>query len=226
MLRENSGLCPACFRSGLIFTRYKRLADEYVPRVPGVTAQTLAKSVSRLSSLSCCPGVILGPGAFVVSHGGPGHGKSTQILKVADELKPSIVLPLEMSAGPLLASMLQRLEIHSPHVVFEEPRSLPEIFALAETRGLRALFVDSLSVSTLQPADARSMARANNIVVWGTLQETKGGTFRGSNAWAHEADVILEIKDMRWTVTKSRYQAAGLSGEVCASATDTRACSV
>jgi hypothetical protein len=45
--------------------------------------------------------------------------------------------------------------------------------------------------------------------VWGALQETKAGTFRGSNEWAHAADVILSVENMRWTLSKSRYQPAG-----------------
>jgi len=163
----------------------------------------------------------LGAGAFVVTHGSPGSGKTTQLLKAADELQPSVVLPIEMGVGPLLASMLQRIEIRSERITFQEPRSLPEIFALAETPGLKALFVDSLSVSTLQPNDARSLARANKIIVWGTLQETKSGAFRGSNEWAHAADVILAVDRMRWTLTKSRYQEIGLTGDVlCATETE------
>ncbi len=207
-------MCPSCFRSGLIFSRYRRVADDYLPTIPGVSARDLAKSVARVFKLSSCTGLLLGPGAFVISHGSPGHGKSTQLLKVADELEPSVFLPLEMGIGPLLGSMLQRLEICSERITFQEPRNLPEIFALAENPNLRALFIDSLSVSTVQPNDARSLARANKLIVWGTLQETKCGTFRGSNEWAHAADVILSVENMRWTLTKSRYQPAGLKGDI------------
>lgn len=221
LLRENGGFCPSCFRSGLIFSRYRRVADEFLPAVPGITARELAKSISRVIKLTVCPGLVLGQGAFVVTHGSPGSGKTTQLLKVADEMQPSTVLAFEMGVGPLLASMLQRMEIRSERITFQEPRTLPEIFTLAETPGLKAMFIDSLSVSTLQPNDARSLARANNVVVWGTLQETKSGAFRGSNEWAHAADVILAVENMRWTLTKSRYQPVGLTGDVlCATATD------
>ena len=215
MLRENGGVCPSCFRSGLIFARYRRVSDEFLPRVPGVTARDLARSIARVFEVTACSGLLLGAGGFVVTSGPPGSGKTTQLLRVADELAPSIVLPLETGAGPLIGSMLQRLEIMSEHVTFQEPRSLPEIFALAETPGLRCLLIDSLTASTLQPDDARSIARANNIIVWGTLQQTKSGTFRGSNEWAHAADVMLDVADMRWTLTKSRYQPLGLTGDVC-----------
>ena len=221
LLRENGGFCPSCFRSGLIFSRYRRPADECLPQVPGITARELSKTINKTFGIASCPGVLVGPGAFVITHGSPGSGKSTQLLKVADELTPSIVLTLEMGIGPLLAGMLQRLEIRSPGITFQEPRNLPEIFGIAETSGLKALFIDSLSVSTVQPNDARSLARANNIIVWGTLQETKDGTFRGSNAWAHAADVILSVDRMRWALTKSRYQETGLTGDVlCVTATE------
>ena len=222
LLRENGGCCPSCFRTGLIFSRYRRVADECLPAVPGITARELTKTVNRIFGIAACPGLLLGPGAFVTSHGAPGSGKTTQLLKVADELSPAIVLTLEMGIGPLLAGMLQRLEIHSPDIEFREPRNLPEIIALAETPGLKALFIDSLTVSTLQPNDARSLARANGIVVWGALQMVKaGGTFRGSNEWAHAADVMLSVEDMRWTLTKSRYQPIGLSGGVlCGTVTE------
>lgn len=219
LLRENGGLCPSCFRSGLIFARYRRVADDFQPQVPCATAKDLVTSVSHTFSLETCPGLILGPSAFVGVHGAPGGGKTTLALKIADELSPSIFLPLEMGLGPLLASMLQRLEIVSPEVEFHEPRGLPEIFALAQHPQAHCLVIDSLSVSTLRPDDVRSIARANNIVVIGTLQETKNGSFRGSNEWLHAADVMVSVENMRWTVSKSRYQAPGLEGEVCASAT-------
>ena len=226
MLRENGGLCPCCLRSGLIFSRHHRVANEYLPKVPGVTAHDLARSMARVFGIDACPGLVLGPGAFVVVHGAPGQGKTTQALRVVDCLQPSIAVMIEMGVGPLLASMLRRLEIVSKDITFQEPRTLPEIFTLAETPGLRCLLIDSLTVSTLRPDDARSLARANNIVVWGTLQETKSGTFRGSNEWAHAADVILEVDKMQWTLRKSRYQPEGISGDVCATVTDTHASTV
>lgn len=226
ILRENSRLCPSCFRTGLIFSRYRRAADELLPPVRGVNAQELARSVGQVSEVTACPGLKLGSNAFVICHGPPAQGKTTLSLRVADSLKPSTVLPLEMGIGPLLGSMLRRLEIFSPRISFHEPRSLQEIFDLAGNDDLSCLLIDSLSVSTLRPEDARALARANNIVVWGTLQETKDGRFRGSNEWAHAADVILEVDAMRWKLTKSRYQAAGITGGVCATENDTPVSSV
>jgi len=225
-LRENGGLCPSCFRSGLIFSRYRRVADELLPPVQGVNAQELARAAGQVFEIAACPGLKLGPNAFVICHGPPGQGKTTLTLRAADSLKPSIFLPLEMGIGPLLSGMLRRLEIISPRISFHEPRSLQEIFRLAESDGLSCLLIDSLSVSTLRPDDVRALARANNVLIWGTLQETKDGRFRGSNEWAHAADVILEVQDMKWTLTKSRYQPAGLKGEVCATVNDTPASSV
>lgn len=62
MLRENSGLCPCCLRSGLIFSRYRRVADELLPQIPSVSAHDLARSSSKVFELAACPGLKLGAG--------------------------------------------------------------------------------------------------------------------------------------------------------------------
>src|SRR5690348_13979633 len=93
LMLQHSPLCPHCFRSGLVLSRHHRPIDMHVPQVPGTTAQELSRSIRRTIPLQCCSGLMLGPGAFALTHGGPGSGKSTQALLVSDELKPSIYLP-------------------------------------------------------------------------------------------------------------------------------------
>ena len=44
-------------------------------------------------------------------------------------------------------------------------------------------------------------------------QVTKAGKARGSNEFLHESDVVIEVaEDRAWTLTKSRFEAAGKTG--------------
>ena len=73
--------------------------------------------------------------------------------------------------------------------------------------GAVALVLDSVSMTAIQPGDLRRLLEAAGVdVVLFLLHATKDGMAAGPNAYLHEADVIVELAGMRWTVTKSRYQ--------------------
>jgi len=206
-------VCPSCFQTGRIFQRFQRRASLYAPRVEGLTARQLVRTRSKTVTLAVPAGLVLAPGSFTIVTGPPAGGKTTLILKMSDQdcLGPSLVYPLEMGIGPLLSDMCARLELVSEQIRFEEPQSQAEMFALARAP-FHAVFIDSLTVSTLRPEDCRRMARGSNLYVVGILQETKAHQPAGSNSWIHACDVLLSVSEMKWQLEKSRYQEVALGG--------------
>ena len=72
-----------------------------------------------------------------------------------------------------------------------------------------------MTASTFTAGDLRRAIEGYDVdVVAGTLQITKEGVAAGSNAIVHEADVAVEVRDLAWRITKSRYQESGVGGSV------------
>ena len=51
-------------------------------------------------------------------------------------------------------------------------------------------------------------------LVVATAQVNATGEIAGVRAVEHEADVVLDVQAMRWTIRKSRYQERGLTADV------------
>lgn len=213
-MREHSPMCPECGAQGQVFPRMRRPSNDYLPELRGKTAAELVRTGCKTFRLARWPALVLGASCLLLVAGLPGSGKTAMLLLLADLLRPSIVLPLEMGMGPLLSSYLQWLEVFSPDVRFEECDTLPDVYGLAATRGLRSFIVDSFTASSIQPGDALRLARAHDVVVAGSLQLLKDGSHAGSAQWGHAADVMLEVNSGRWRLTKSRFQQTGVEGEV------------
>lgn len=155
-------------------------------------------------------------GALVVVYGPPGAGKSTMLLRLLDGLKKSVVyLSAEERLGPAVGERLARVGVTRAdfHVVGQG--ALDDVVTLARRVRAVALGIDSISATPMQPADLRPLAQASGVgLLAGTLQVTKAGLPAGANALLHEADVVLHVDGMAWTVEKSRYQDGGVSGGV------------
>jgi len=210
---ERIELCVRCFRSGVCIPDYRRVTDELLPPTRRTTARRLAAEDQRVFSLGPYPDIKIQRNAFVVTHGGPNSGKTTQLLRILEGLCPAVMVSAEMKAGPALAGYLRRLEIRRDDLEIIEPQSTSEIMAAARS-GVRAVGIDSLTLLTLLPDDCVALARGGDIVVIGILQENKSGQAAGSNSWLHAADVIVRCDNMTWTLEKSRYQALGVTGGV------------
>lgn len=74
--------------------------------------------------------------------------------------------------------------------------------------------IDSVTYSKLLPTDLTALLRSGPSLLIGTLQATKDGQFRGSNEFAHEADVIIKVDQGEWEIMKNRYGSVGGTGEV------------
>jgi predicted ATP-dependent serine protease len=194
-----------------------RPAAELVPTVDGMSAKALAALDQKTFDLApALDGVKVAGDAFLCGYGGPGAGKTTAGLLVAERLQPSVFLAFETGLGPALGERLRQLEIRADRLWIEKPRSVSRAMELATSVGLRCIVVDSGSVCSLLPADWLAVARSNKILVFVLLQVTKEGLHAGSNSWIHDPDVVLEIESLSFRVIKSRFQPAGLTGRISA----------
>lgn len=204
-LHERVDLCPSCLRPGTIVQRYQRRAERDAPRRGGMTARQLAASDLRSRPLRPY-GLRVARNSLVFVHGAAGSGKSTMALRICDEMTPSLYVATEMGLGPALADLLQRMELRSDDVRLVEPRSVGELYDEARSDDYQVVAIDSVSPTSLLPEDCLNMARGLDVIVLAIAQQTKAGSHRGSEEWAHDADVVVRVEDMAWEATKSRYQ--------------------
>jgi predicted ATP-dependent serine protease len=205
-------MCPRCFATGTMVARYERVADQLVPESAGTTAYDLARRTQSVITTQAYPDLRFGRDSLLVLVGPPGGGKTTMGLRMAEGFQSSAFAACETGIGPALGETLQRLEIRSPNLRIEEPRSVRSLMELA-TGKVRSIVIDSVNMTTLQPEDLVGMARGNGIVVIAICQVTKAGLPAGSNRLIHAADVVVWVENMHWKITKSRFQANG-EGEV------------
>lgn len=194
----------------------QRMHSQVLSAPQQTTAKSLyAQTVDHLV-VPAAPDLRVGVGALVLVHGPPSAGKSTLTLQwLASIDGPVCLLSSEERLGPTLGARLQRLGIRRAdlHILGAVPVDhLAQV--LIENR-CRALLVDSITTTTLGASDLRQLISQTRIsALFGTVQHAKDGGMRGTNTLAHEADLIVDVLDGQWTVTKSRYQPIGLSGSV------------
>lgn len=123
----------------------------------------------------------------------PKSGKSTLCLDFAKHLAEHhgkvLYCAIEEKFGYTLKEKLERLKAEHPRLYVSE--NIPENIS-----GYDFVFIDSVSRANLS-IDALNQLRKNNphvsfIFIFHT---TKNGQFRGQNQFAHDVDVIIEVKD-------------------------------
>ena len=168
--------------------------------------------------LPAYPGLQVGTGALVVVYGPPGGGKSSLVTRALASVEGPVVLQsTEESPGPALAARLTRCGVRRRGIAVVGRATVDQVVDLCRARRAVVLAVDSVQMATYQPADLRhllAILAPTLRAVIAVAQVNKGGRIEGREALVHEADVVLHVEGLRWTLTKSRYQPTGLTGPV------------
>lgn len=210
--------CWSCLSDNSYVRLPKRPTSRFSRTAQRANAHDLAKANWTMVEAAAYPSIRTLAGAFGLLYGGPGAGKSTLLAKWLDSIEGPVTLAaLEEGIGPAVSERLARLNIRRADFGLWAGGGVDDLIAELGENKAKALGVDSLTVSQMLPGELRRVQQLARVpLVLGTLQVTKAGLAAGSNAWLHEADLIIHVEDMSWQVEKSRYQPPGTTGKVAA----------
>jgi predicted ATP-dependent serine protease len=207
--------CSTCASSGTVVLVGRRNAALVDFEAELTTARDLARAGWQHIDSAAYPSIRIGRGALVVLMGGPGDGKSSLASRLLDGLPGTVVyVSAEEPPGPSLAARLLRVAVKRADFLVVGRASVDQVVAICRESGAIGLAVDSVQVATWSPRDCRHLLAVlpRLEVVVAVAQVNKTGRIEGRNTLEHEADIVVECEELRWTLTKSRYQALGVAG--------------
>jgi predicted ATP-dependent serine protease len=211
--------CSYCWAAHSLALAPERARAAIDSEVELTTARDLARTQWQEAGLPAYPGLELRRGALVVVFGPAGSGKSTWAARALDSLQsPSLLVSVEEPAGPSLAERLARVGAKDDRLMVCSRATVDQIAAIVRQRRVEALCVDSVQRAMFEARDLRHLLQVlpSLALVVAVSQINRDGDVRGGEELAHEADVVIELEALRWTVRKSRYQPSGASGSVIA----------
>lgn len=177
------------------------------------TSEILKRSYPSVQSPSY-PSIALGPQCFVLVHGMPGSGKSTMATKWLSGTR-GVYLSAEEGLSTTLAERIKRCQLPSDEsIVFVHRTPVDKLLSIVRKHKADWLVIDSLPMTTFRPEEVRMLASNRVRGVVAIQQSTKAGQASGSNAFLHEADVLIRCVDGAWQIEKSRYQVSGVHGQI------------
>jgi len=211
--------CNVCMDGGTVIVEPMRPSASMRTEFQSATARDLVKRQWSMVESEAYPNLLVGKGALIGVWGQPGSGKSTWATRFVDKLSGAVVyLSAEEKLGPTVAARLERCGVTRAgfHVVGQG--SLDDLCEKCRVIGAVALVIDSIAMTTVQPSDLRRLLESAQVAVLVyVMHATKEGQAAGSNAYLHEADVVVCVEQMVWSLDKSRYQQAAGSYSVLAS---------
>lgn len=210
-------VCSYCFASHSLLPVARRPRAAIDGEMELTDARSLTRAIWEGVDIPAYSGLELRRGALVVLVGAAGSGKSTMLAKLLATLSgPAMLVSIEEPGGPSLALRLSRVGIKRSDLLIASRATADQLASVIRERKLVAAGIDSVQRSFFEPRELRHLLLTlpGLRVLFCTSQVNKQGSLRGSEELRHEADVVLELENMAWTVTKSRYQAIGATGPV------------
>lgn len=201
--------CSVCQDSGTVLVEPIRPAATMRSELQVASARDLVKRKWSTLESAAYPQLSVSRGALVAVWGQPGSGKSTWATRYVDRCAGAVVyFSAEEKLGPTLAARLERCGVRRADFHAVGQGSIDELCELARSVHAVALVIDSIQMTAIRPEDLRRLLEAAGVgVLLYILHATKSNVAAGVNTYLHEADVVIEVTALRWSVTKSRYQA-------------------
>ena len=151
-----------------------------------------------------------------IIYGLPGAGKSTFSFQYADFLSTIgnvLYIAAEEGFGGTLNEKIQRLTKN--YFDFSDRKDKEGIIEVLKGKKYDFVFIDSVNYSNLEVEDLEEIkAMFPNTTFITIFQATKHGDFRGSQQYAHNADMIIRIEDGKAINQKNRFAPPGLEFDV------------
>jgi DNA replication protein DnaC len=148
-------------------------------------------------------------GFMMAVHGGPGQGKSTFTVDLAKDLANHNNQVLFVAAEEGYSKSLQQKFVgyRSDQLRLSNSRNLTSVKDSLKRSHYDVIVLDSVQQMGIKPQQLTALKTAypKTGIVY-ILHATKGGTFKGDNRYAHDADIIVKLDEYKPVTEKSRYK--------------------
>jgi hypothetical protein len=131
--------------------------------------------------------------------GRPKNGKSiftVQFAKYLSTLGKVLYIASEEGFSATLQQKIRDFGMANPNLDFGNFRDYEQIRDVLANNHYQFVVIDSINFINLEPEDVEVLKAENPGTAFITIQQaTKGGQFRGSQQFAHNCDMIVEIVD-------------------------------
>jgi len=208
--------CSVCQDGGTVIVEPIRPSAGMRSELQTATARDLVKRQWSMVESKAYSNLLVGKGALIGVWGQPGSGKSTWATRYINGIPgPVLYYSAEEKLGPTLAARLERCGVKRADFHIIGQGSIDDLCEMSRLKHTTALVIDSIAMTSIQPTDLRRLLEAASVsVLVYVMHSTKDGQAAGSNAYLHEADVVVCVEAMTWTLEKSRYQPLGGSHAV------------
>lgn len=150
------------------------------------------------------------PNFYITIFGKAGQGKSNFAFQFAEYLANHHGKVLYVSKEEGLSATTQgKIRLNkalSAYLDFTDIPDLQTIQKTIEERKYRFLVLDSINTLQFEPEDIQTLKLNHpHLGVVCIQQSTKNGEARGSNAFSHDADVVIEVEQGEAHLHKNRY---------------------
>jgi len=130
--------------------------------------------------------------------GRPKQGKSIFCVQFANYFSqnfgPVLYVAAEEGFSVTLQKKIREFGMANQNMDFANYRNYEQIRAALQAKPYRCVFIDSVNFIKITPEQIEELKAENPNTAFVTVQQaTKGGQFRGSQEYAHNCDIIIEV---------------------------------
>jgi len=130
--------------------------------------------------------------------GRPKQGKSIFCVQFANYFSqnfgPVLYVAAEEGFSVTLQNKIREFGMANKNMDFANYRNYEQIKAALQAKPYRCVFIDSVNFIKITPEQIEELKAENPNTAFVTVQQaTKGGQFRGSQEYAHNCDIIIEV---------------------------------
>lgn len=144
-------------------------------------------------------------------HGMPGNGKSTFSIQLADYFQKNhgdvlYIASEQKGLNRSFQDLLNQYDVNSNFDISNNPKDHNYKSILKASKDYKLVIIDSINHIGLTVEQFEEIRDKNSKTAFlAIMQSAKDGNFKGSQEWAHNCDIIIEMKSMVAYQTKSRY---------------------